>query len=303
MARRSQMENLSQIENSDLWHYRFRLKDAMNFNSPQGDTAPIDLHMPETFHRLKRTVLLLCSALILLAFGTTPDQQTLTIPLFTIKLPATVVRSLLWGATLYYFLGFLMETRIVRLINSDVMIGAGMKTVDKAMEKLGITLSGTNDEIADATREAKEHCQRLSLLDAAFATPQEYAGAIYSRIDQPPGDQTPQAMTLAHRIERSIGMQDAAGQAARLSLVRIATGVETIATNHQKLIALLTDTSDSINKLSKRISGDRKFSFWIWEVGGVVGALLTAIVVNGTWLLQRLDWLTDTASRVWNSSV
>lgn len=80
-----------------------------------------EVEVPETFHRLKRTAILLSAALIILVFSTPDDTRIFKLTFVDLAVPALPALVMLWLSAAYYFAGFRLEYRMVRQFNSEAL--------------------------------------------------------------------------------------------------------------------------------------------------------------------------------------
>lgn len=245
--------------------------------------------VPETFHRLKRTVMLLCGVLIVLAFSNGVDDQTLKLTMVEIKLPIELIRWMLWLSAIYYFVGFVTEVQVVRVVNSEAMLGAGMKTVDRAMAKIGRTVSDFDRKMTSAAAYIETSLDSLEVtgigpdIENFDKVWKEYIG----RISNPLIERS-RVEEMYHRT-----LEVEASHARRLEAMdEILTGISarvaegTAARN--ELQAYIARTHNELNTLSRRIVGERRVSFWMWEVGGASAAFVFATLFSAPRLIDSL---------------
>lgn len=268
----------------------------MTFFEPGGSTAPVDLQVPETFHRLKRTVLLFSSVLIVLSFADGDPDHALKLTFVDITLKTDIIRWLVWLAGAYYLFGFAIEARVVRLINSEAMLGAGMRTVDQALSRIATTISAHQDKMAFATKVIEDQTDSLSRVPHP-ATPSEvqafmaHAQALVE--DEKKLDRSvPNWLVTSEQLKRLAdeGAFHNELERQRVAILSsIAEGIKQFSAGSEPLTSILQSTHSDLNRLSRRIHGDRRFSFWAWEIGGAGGAFILATAMNWPWIARNIS--------------
>jgi hypothetical protein len=260
----------------------------MTFFDPAGSSAPIDLQVPETFHRLKRTLLLLCSVLIVLGLAKGAETRELKLTMVDVSLHIEIIRSLLWLAAVYYLAGFAMEVRIVRLINSEAMLGAGMKTVEGAFGKIATNIAAAQSTIDQSVKTATERLQ--SMLEASvFENPmskfmRELADPSSLHADP---NLSSRMMDLEHRLSNAIREQDEQNRRIESTAMLMSNAVRDYEQRRASFAHMLSHLEKDFGRLSRRIHGDRRLSFWAWEIGGALGAFAIATVINAGHLFRN----------------
>jgi len=82
--------------------------------------ARIDMAIPDSFHRVKRTMMLLSTALVVLAWAVPDSRTTLKVGYFDSELNTKVVGWLLLAALAYYSAGFYLEIRTAQRVNTGL---------------------------------------------------------------------------------------------------------------------------------------------------------------------------------------
>lgn len=122
----------------------------------EGGASPVDLDIPETFHRLKRTLLLFSVALMVIALGTPEETYAMNAAVTSITITTLAAKWMLWAAATYYLVGFALEVRLLLRANTEAMKGAGV--------------AGLVNATGGATKwlgEAEALLARLTLLEGA----------------------------------------------------------------------------------------------------------------------------------------
>jgi hypothetical protein len=260
----------------------------MTFFDHGGSTAPIDLQLPETFHRLKRTLLLFCSILIVLGLSQGVQTRELKLTMVDVSLHVELIRTLLWLAAVYYLIGFAMEVRIVRLVNSEAMLGAGMKTVEGAFKKIGqnvVATEGTVEQASAAVSSLLKDITSTTLVSVAPSTLTDQLTAFGIPMNEEAlrSRLTNMEAMLGNAVaDQRQSHKDVLDKTERMTLA-----VETYGKRHEELQGLLARLEKDLGKLSRRIHGDRRISFWAWEIGGATFAFLIATVINAQHLVRN----------------
>lgn len=260
----------------------------MTFFDPAGSAAPTDLQVPETFHRLKRTLLLLCSVLIVLGLAKGAETRELKLTMVDVSLHIEIIRSLLWLAALYYLAGFIMEVRIVRLINSEAMLGAGMKTVEGVFGKISTNIAAAQSTIEQSVKTVTERLH--STLEASSV---ENPLTIYLKELGDPSSpyrdpNLANRMTdLEHRVSNALREQQQVNGRIESAATLMSNAVRDYDQRQAKFASMLSHLEKDFGRLSRRIHGDRRLSFWAWEIGGAVGAFAIATIINAGHLFRN----------------
>jgi hypothetical protein len=260
----------------------------MNFFDHAGSSAPIDLQVPDTFHRLKRTLLLFCSILIVLGLAQGAETRELKLTMVDVSLHIELIRSLLWLAAVYYLIGFVMEVRIVRLINSEAMLGAGMKSVENAFAKIGRRIEEAQSTIDAAVTRTTDQLKPIQ--DAI--TPHNPLSVVISELAATKNILVdPSTVTrlsaMEHRLGEAIMEQQEQGRTIQHLATGMSNAVDEYVKRRAEMVDLLQRLERDFGKLSRRIHGDRRLSFWAWEIGGATSAFFIATVINGSHLLRN----------------
>ncbi len=280
----------------------------MSFEIEASRNSPIDLYLPETFHRLKRTVLLLSASLILLCLVspsvTTAQQIHLTV--VDINLSAAVLRWLIWAGCFYYAAGFGLEVVSARRLNSVAMRRGKPGGLDGALSILQqeITKGGAQAaEINEATKDfnafveskrvellAKDNFKALDkdadlkLLGLSVPNP-----SLSSMVYTAPTDEHEQrwrSNEVANHLLTGV-------QALKDSRAVLDNLVQRQEAFSQEILAVLRRAHRDMTALSPRLQTERRLMFWGWEVGGAVAILLAASILHLT-----LQFVPGTASLV-----
>lgn len=223
--------------------------DMDDENEPEPADRRIDMAFSESFHRLKRTVLLFATALLLLELSDTEAAASLAIPLVAgATVPLSLARLLLIGATVYYVFGFALEALTVRRLNVGVF-DHGARALAAALER---------------------HADRL-----------DWLGRRRPNLPPLPADHPATIVSMAVRnIDESIihfrhggKMPDLDSLSASLERSREALDV---------LYSKVDQTQHAVSRLSKLIARERLWSFVIWEIGltGLYVAAALAFATN-----------------------
>ena len=104
----------------------------------------MDMSIPEAFHRMKRTLLLLCSALLILALASqnSTDLNQIKIGIIEENIPTLYARWMLWLSATYYAFGFYFEFRVASLLNSKSVGGKGLQPVEDTLASMERQVAG-----------------------------------------------------------------------------------------------------------------------------------------------------------------
>lgn len=258
---------------------------AMN-NSPKlgiqdnPDGAPVELDLSDTFHRLKRTTLLLSGAAILLGSGISVAKAFSEVGFPADSGPSSFLRLLVWLAATYYFWGFLYEFRAEHRRNRELWNPSALPHIE---HQLGSAVTLAEEYIELLRRSAK------GLQDVAVSL----KGDVYSFVFQTEPDnhlvRTISELERARQIKARIGpptpneamlSRDPDMLYAQLQTTWSMLGqrLDGIAHYSGRIANDLSELKDSETratealrlatagiKLNRRIHRDRRTMFWIWE--------------------------------------
>lgn len=252
----------------------------------------IDIDLPETFHRYKRTVLLLASALTVLGLSTAvPDAgPDIALGLIKVSLSRVLAEWLLWVAMVYYLVGFALEVRVAQRLNAPILRDqAGAKKYD---ERLG-ELSELINRSKDAFEALPKHYDRLmnsaDSFDQLLVTPQpEFTDEEAIHLDKLSKPLT--GMMLSSREtsrnaarEKILGkwgpVRDLA-ETVRKGVADHAEAIKYIAVRLEGAERALVSNRREFTALSRSITGERRVQFWLWELSGALGAAAIASLIG-----------------------
>lgn len=253
-----------------------------------GSTAPIDLQLPETFHRLKRTLLLFCSILIVLGLSQGVEMRELKLTMVDVSLHVELIRTLLWLAAVYYLIGFGMEVRIVRLVNSEAMLGAGMKTVEGAFRKISQNVATTEGTVKQAATDVNFLLKDITSTTLVSVSPSTLTDQL-TAFGIPMNEEALRSRltSMEAMLGNAVADQRQSHKDVLEKTERMAKAVESYGKRHEEFQGLLARLEKDFGKLSRRIHGDRRISFWAWEIGGAACAFLIATVINAQHLSRN----------------
>lgn len=253
--------------------------------------ARIDMAIPESFHRVKRTLIILCSILILLAVSKpeNSDDAFFNMQLLSLHVPMAPARLLLWLSAAYYFIGLCLEADTARRVNTRLFDG-GMGTFQDALAAAAQKVARRTDNVENSERnlslDAREAIERikqikvdiakdraLELLDLKMVSvrnlvdvdknPNETMRRIVSEvITETPSD----TASLQQHLKNDLGLLEH----------RLGRHDEVIG----RLLAEVEAASKDLTKLSRRIAGSRRASFWYWEIGAGVALFGMATIAT-----------------------
>lgn len=260
--------------------------------------ARVELQLSDSFHRIKRTLLLFCGALVVLGCtspGAGDGQATLITTLAPSLTPSLVVlRALLLVAAAYYFWGFLHEFRAAHRQNADLLDADSLPQYEEQVRSFASQLSGHLASLAPVVGSSGATLER-ALNHVEKAT--EYlkgdiAGQIRSflySLDEGSGhlrnsdDATARQKYLDQQIETAAGhwgrvLVQSNGNVTdgRGEVRQVLSDFSQLQQSTDRLAALAQKAADRI-KLNKAIYGDRAISFFGWEFGGGIGAFAAAV--------------------------
>ena len=256
-------------------------------------TTAVDMILPDSFHRLKRTSLLFSAALIILALATTEDQQALKLPLVEVGLPVAWTVSLLWLATTYYIIGFSLEVAVARRLNSEALRRAAAKGIDAELGAVAEKAKVLNRELESRVREI------LTELEAGRARfhniTQRYHNArplivrdlkkqvgqvLMNIVTQRPSGQEFDMAKRELEMEQMFADIEASWK-QRVSEATYETGgigdhqignarlaAENLAKRLERTAETLATVQKDMTRLANDIVGARQISFWGWEIAG-----------------------------------
>lgn len=128
----------------------------------------IELDIPESFHRIKRTLLLLCGTLVLLGSASPEVVRDLTPAAPLIEPSLTAIRALTLISAAYYAWGFLHEFLAARRRNRHLLDPAKLRDLESQLNALTARLGQFADEVASVPVELRQGVQNsISDLDSA----------------------------------------------------------------------------------------------------------------------------------------
>lgn len=269
--------------------------------------APLDMNLPDSFHRLKRTVLLFSAALIVLGLSEPALDRELHAGLVDIRLGTAWAQWLLWLAGLYYLLGFALEVATARRMNSELMLGAAAMDFDRTCvalagevrAKVPAILAGADNivsrgavlsnHLAEQLEPATMRWSDADLLRAAFAGRHNIA---------PLTDVSDEAVAQTLRTAIESNLTSTFDQRAHDFSQRIEAGLVDVRMYNERAADLPGQMADLAEKLEKVSGGlqrmhpgivaSRRLSFWAWEIGGASFAFVVATAIG--WPPARWLW-------------
>lgn len=263
--------------------------------------TPIDMHLPESFHRLKRTALLFSAALFVLGLAKPATDRELHSGFLDLTLATSAVQWLLWLGALYYLTGFWLEVETARRLNSQAMRGHGVTDFEARLRQMGAALEGKTQLYLEFIEGAPvQVARRLEELDRDL----EHARAVYFGTDmiqnsvrqkaEEAGIDPARSLTVAGNIVGFVTSQYAefAQRISRAEMTATALSdgleqwrgaAEASMTAQRELKSDLDGLATRLKRLHRDITGARRASFWFWEVGGAVVAFIAATVVGLPW--------------------
>lgn len=267
-------------------------------------TPAIDMNLPETFHRLKRTTLLFSSVLVVLAIATAGDLQVLKLPFGDVTMPLAHVVGLLWGAAAYYLAGFLLEVAVAIRMNSERLRRATPDGFDAQFTAAAYAAKGLQETIETAgaalffSLESAEKqfaasvaaCDKAlptavtELKDMAFEAGRDFVlRQPAPHLDKEEDIQamlatlTGFANRLEHRIDEIVRGPQTLGQKSMDDAMR---KVAELKARLEQTSGDLTVAHRDLKRLAAAVTGARQASFWGWEVVGAVFPFIVATVLN-----------------------
>lgn len=263
----------------------------MNTSADSTPSAPVEMVLPETFHRLKRTVLVLAGVIVLLGLAVPAETTTLHMTWVDLSLPSDLVRWLLWLAMLYYAWGFGLEVQAARRMNSEVLRVAGLSSFEQYIlrtAKAQEDRAGALSTFAEATIESL--ISRLDSLDQEIMhAPNGLTDVEEDRLKAAMHhnyNQRDQAMILNFIKARLLdvlgpGNADTRGIVSRASslmeLIKAAVvQLREVSANTKALEVQIAAARHELTRLHREIVGARRTSFFVWELGGAGAAVVVA---------------------------
>lgn len=266
--------------------------------------TPIDMHLPESFHRLKRTTVLLCATLVVLSIASPEPMSELTLLLVGgVSLETWKAKVGLWVASAYYYYGFVLEVQSAHRINSKILRSEGVKEFEARMAEISETIA-RNAETSSARVVDGLSDHALRFLDEAKAAvrkqiealevkkdPREYLSLVGSitpvQLSQVPESQREAVLkhatvAIAEAQIRARGkltstLDTHLGDNSNMASVARQQG-EILETQRSLAETMLTLAAD-LKTLHHQITGARRASFWRWEFGGATAAMVLATIV------------------------
>ncbi|MBU1347138.1 MAG: hypothetical protein KKA16_09330 [Alphaproteobacteria bacterium] len=269
----------------------------------------IDMNLPESFHRLKRTVMLFAAAFAILGLSASSAEHELHSPFLDIKVATWIVRWILWLGGAYYLVGFLMEALAARQINSKALRGSEFRRLEQHIESLA-----DRGQVHDEAYEEIEQNWRnsVSAYEQTLRVYREEPYPLYhnkqsiieliksalsdleSDIRAAQSNRSGVDNEITRRVEKTSNILSAEisgfyvesppppDLAEDVLTGRGTKWVNELKASSSELSASLETFHRDLTKLSPRITGGRRVSFWIWEIGGAAGAFTLSTIV-GWW--------------------
>lgn len=275
---------------------------------------PIDIDLPDSFHRLKRTALVLSSGLLLLTVATPSEQHRVNLAFVDLELKTWTVLVGLWFAAAYYVWGFLMEVRVAERLNSETMRSEGAKRYDERVsglaEESAAILSRIDSARATVFNAASRFMYQKDSAERDLKTRSALEDIVIPFLNGEPVPTHPSKSTLIrlpgyegvqkvyearleglltriNDINRSNGPDIEYVKSFRASIENAHSDLEQLKVSTSLLADKLVVAHRDISRMSPRLARERTVSFWIWEVGGVLSAFGVATVFVG-WTLIAL---------------
>lgn len=228
--------------------------------------ASSDLSTTEEFHRLKRTCLLLSTALIVLAFvpsvAANGAVQPTTFPsLGSLMIPRHVATWLLWLGLGYYLVGFTLEARVVARDNSAAMSAIEVGRVDDLAGKMWDMVESGRFAMQLATEKLEKEEPANELLEEQYA-----------RADPP--SRVEQQWRNEH-----VRLKDALAEQRRRS-IDLANAINHVRQSLETIGPQAEQAQQTYRALRRELAIERHLSFWGWQIGGVVVAALLATLAG-----------------------
>lgn len=115
-----------------------------------------DLKVSDNFHRMKRTLLLFCAAMAVLALATPSDSRNLNASIISLALSSDAVKWLLGLAGFYYWIGFGFEILTAVRQNAARMNKPTTDDIEKELSTLQMNVPSLKAQ-GDALAERPDH--------------------------------------------------------------------------------------------------------------------------------------------------
>lgn len=264
--------------------------------------SPRDMELSESFHRLKRTALLLSTALIVLGLASTPDPAVFKLAFTDVSLDVRWVHVLLSAGAIYYAVGFWFEVQVARQLHGAHMEAADenkfvemMRRLSKRLTSqqhwhanLGERLTSMVDELASRMETAASvtHSLRGDFEAAVLASIQKDRRAMENWAAVPLGTRPsspPNPNLAADELTKSLLAIVEKGGSSRpfgelpAELAQLNTDVARWTAGAEDLAGILKDLHTKMRRLAPDIAQARRWSFWGFEVGGVGAPLVLGL--------------------------
>lgn len=259
----------------------------------------IDMTLPDSFHRLKRTVLAYAAALIVIGLGVPAARETVPILGIPLDVPIDTVRILLLIAMCWYAVGFYLEVRTAQLLNCQLLAHDNTKGFEGRIEKTAEALSmherrlaSVSDQVLNAVEELHQVAQRAASAREEYPTQiQDYLRSRLVDLQQSPGMSDrlnpllDREAAVAKAWARDISqlVSDALHRSARRDSWLSWTFGEELKEVRGLTAETLAQTESfrrDVSRISRDVVGARQFSFWAWEVGGAGLTFVAAIIIG-----------------------
>ena len=275
-----------------------------------------DMVLPESFHRLKRTALLLATALIVMGLAELPDPAVFRLTWMDVQLKVVWVHLLLTAGALYYGWGFLLEVQVARRINS-----AQMSAEDEG--QFVAMLGRIRDQLEPSIKAAASQRDHLGQIVTDLQARIKQAGQAEHRVRadvveavrKAIGDREAETGQEPVRGRQSFRDPDVPAGAAADTIIKLWKGeagepplgpppdyVEDLRNGLEKWIrqaevmsVSLGDLHLKLERLAPDIARARRLSFWGFECAGVAAPLALGLVL--TWF----PYVDQVAAGLWKA--
>ena len=275
-----------------------------------------DMVLPESFHRLKRTALLLATALIVMGLAELPDPAVFRLTWMDVQLKVVWVHLLLTAGALYYGWGFLLEVQVARRINS-----AQMSAEDEG--QFVAMLGRIRDQLEPSIKAAASQRDDLEQIVTDLQARIKQAGQAEHRVRadvveavrKAIGDREAETGQEPVRGRQSFRDPDVPAGAAADTIIKLWKGeagkpplgpapdyVEDLRNGLEKWIrqaevmsVSLGDLHLKLERLAPDIARARRLSFWGFECAGVAAPLALGLVL--TWF----PYVDQVAAELWKA--
>lgn len=259
---------------------------------------PMDMRIPESFHRLKRTLLLFCAAMTVIGLAAQQGVAKITMGwLDDVTLPLVTVSWLLQFGATYYLWGFIMEALVTRRLNTRLMLTASAQSFDDHIKKMGLEFAEQGPRLM-ALYNFVHHTVGLAAERWSVPNNEHERDLFRSRVTREVAASLREEDRLTERqarvveqimVEEAFLPKSPSNELQILISNHLQPAIRRIdehIDHTHLLIAKLGEASRDVTRIEDGILVQRRISFWAWDVGSAILAFIVSSVI----LWPHLHW-------------